>query len=672
MAGDLFWREFTRDHSDDIDHKADAPFLTTNFVDFFGKWLQQDDNKNVVTFDDLTKVFFKKEGYTTNIFIVADASFVTPSDRPKGDWFDGNVRLLNIVHTGTGPFSQSTDEFTLCIVGSSYLTSDSDFLQVASWDGHTFRFYQRDSFGWNFFGNSLDAFGRNAYLGPFNGHVNGAVVMKELREPWIHWYNPSSGNDFTACFSQQQKETFLAAPYLTQPSSKPRLLSALTVGPDLLEKFIETGVNNLFNHRLTNDFFVNSTRSKLRDSPAHLSRWVAHLLLTTTINMAAAKMDSGGTSFQIPRNHFYNDELLSDAYLGQLLQGVDTPTLQASISLAEYQIVVDKLGLSMLQQVDLLPKDQPHPSDYVELPLGALGGSPKETDNEESLGFRIISKNTEGQAPFNILQPSYEDTKGVTNIQMLKKKSAKKWLGLFSQNTFNALMMVDFWNPIYSWRRAVLMLYLPQQTAFDGTSFDLEAAFVQNVTNSSFVKENDVDSPEYQFLELLKVDLEEHQRNVTAYFNAIEVRLKGKDRESVLEEYFRLAESRRRIYRPLPLDEFGPTMPYALKIPFEGSPMLEMRADGTAKEMPVRGREFLKKWTRSLSGVDPDITPKVFGFQAAAEDVKKEGMGVAGLPRPALMGLPCQGGLGNRTTARVLAGRGCPYAFGGLRHRHGK
>lgn len=31
-------------------------------------------------------------------------------------------------------------------------------------------------------GDSLGAFGEQSYLGPFNGHVNGSLVMKELHE----------------------------------------------------------------------------------------------------------------------------------------------------------------------------------------------------------------------------------------------------------------------------------------------------------------------------------------------------------------------------------------------------------------------------------------------------------------------------------------------------------
>jgi hypothetical protein len=35
---------------------------------------------------------------------------------------------------------------------------------------------------WNYFGKSMDAFGASEYLGPFNGHVNGACIMKELHK----------------------------------------------------------------------------------------------------------------------------------------------------------------------------------------------------------------------------------------------------------------------------------------------------------------------------------------------------------------------------------------------------------------------------------------------------------------------------------------------------------
>jgi len=80
------------------------------------------------------------------IFMVADGSFVTKANRPAGDWFNPHVRFLAIVTLpNKSAFSISTKEWTLCIVGSSLLTSPQGFLQVASWNGKAFRFYQVSS-----------------------------------------------------------------------------------------------------------------------------------------------------------------------------------------------------------------------------------------------------------------------------------------------------------------------------------------------------------------------------------------------------------------------------------------------------------------------------------------------------------------------------------------------
>jgi len=51
----LWYREFTRHAGDDLDHVADAAFLEANFTDFFGKWLQKDQNSDVLSFDALMK-----------------------------------------------------------------------------------------------------------------------------------------------------------------------------------------------------------------------------------------------------------------------------------------------------------------------------------------------------------------------------------------------------------------------------------------------------------------------------------------------------------------------------------------------------------------------------------------------------------------------------------------
>ena len=137
-------------------------------------------------------------------YVVADGTYIPKKN--QGPWYNAHVRLLSVV----APPSQNTvSDFTglpwlFFIVGSSDLTSETRFLQVASWDKTTFRFYQvgphiefvdyifdgqqrdivqKDTSGWVFHGESMDAFGElDQYLGPFNGHVNGACIMKEIHQ----------------------------------------------------------------------------------------------------------------------------------------------------------------------------------------------------------------------------------------------------------------------------------------------------------------------------------------------------------------------------------------------------------------------------------------------------------------------------------------------------------
>lgn len=222
--------------------------------------------------------------------------------------------------------------------------------------------------------------------------------------------------------------------------------------------------------------------------------------------------------------------------------------------------------------------------------------------------------------------------------------------------------MVDFWNPVYSWKRGVLMQYLPRATTLDATTqvYDLEASFIAKVKSSPWVKNQIVSSPEYQFVKLLDTPLDQHGKVITAYFKAVQARMKD-DGAGALRDYLSLAESRRRIYRPLPLDEFDSTIPYATKIPFD-SPFIEMTDQGVVQAMPERGQKFLKDWIASLASADPHVVP--VGNDASAAPVA-----LTILPGPAGLALPCQSQThGTREpSGQVLQGvggrkaRSCPY-----------
>jgi hypothetical protein len=66
-------------------------------------------------------------------------------------------------------------------------------LEVIAWDpkNKTFHFYQRQSGKWFWCGQSdMALVAPTRGEGPFDSHVNGYVVMKELKPPWVHWHGP--------------------------------------------------------------------------------------------------------------------------------------------------------------------------------------------------------------------------------------------------------------------------------------------------------------------------------------------------------------------------------------------------------------------------------------------------------------------------------------------------
>lgn len=208
--------------------------------------------------------------------------------------------------------------------------------------------------------------------------------------------------------------------------------------------------------------------------------------------------------------------------------------------------------------------------------------------------------------PFVIVQPSYEDARGALEMQSITTATGST-ISLLSDQTFNALMMVDFFNPVYSWRRGVLMRYVPETTSWcpKNQSYDLEAKFIKLVQESRYTK--DPESPESQFLQLLHQGAEQHKQRISKYFSIVAKRLGTVEG---LKDYLSLAESRRRVFRPVPLDEFGYTLPYALKFDSpRARDYLEMTEMGTTRQMNQRGIEFLWTWINTLWDVDPHLIP---------------------------------------------------------------
>ncbi|KXJ88669.1 hypothetical protein Micbo1qcDRAFT_99409, partial [Microdochium bolleyi] len=647
MTLPLYWRSFHRNGTFE-DAVADGKFLSENYTDFFGRWLQQDSHASrIQSHDDIVLSFWGKV-------------FIHHPEWKDAPWYSPHARFLTfIMEKGKNRqfFSSSTKEWSICVVGGANPKSrvrgnvpGGSFLQVLSWDGAEFRFYQSDLAndtpglqGWNYFGRSRDAFGPNSYLGPFNGHVNGACIMKEIHKPWLHWLN--SAAEFNDSLTDEKKKALREVQWLSSPEQG--LLSYANANPDILEAIITRGIQNWFNSRKKLDFFDNN--NKLASSPANVPRWAAHLFLTTTISLGAAlqtgltsNVDLEGADYIIPPDHLYDNELLRAAGLTQLMvdQSPSAGDDPGSISLApvgfkdtDYVKAVRIVGLSIIESVDEDDKD-------LELPGSALGSVDGQA--AETLYFKTLMQDFEGTSPFNFIQPSLEDAVGVQRMQMLQKKpqgqgteAGEEWIGLFTPKLLNAIIMIDFCNPVYSWRRGRLMQYLPQTTEYDPDTkqYDLSAKFLEAVKKSP--QAGITGSLEHEFLDLLDRSIAQHQEYMMGYIAAVQKRI-AEHPVDALVDYLTLAESRRRIYRPLPLDEFATTMPFAKNLPFDvKSPLMkEMRPDGTIQDMPPCGVKFLEDWTKSLASYDPVIVP--------AQPVVPCPVAITALPPPTTLSVPCR------------------------------
>ena len=449
------------------------------------------------------------------------------------------------------------------------------------------------------------------------------IKANRADRPWYHWY-AQSGN-FIKCLTDDQLARFKATPFLTAPGS-PCFVGATVATPDVLERTITDIVNTWYLNRVQRDFYVDheSGNHKLLVQPTNIQRWAAHLLLTTTVNFATAKT-ANGQDFKIDPNHFLNMEMLSGYDAGLLVSAAKKKYARSCFpneakpsnvgdydlpfTLQDYGTARDQLGLSLLQEVQddatVLPSP---PWETKEIKKGLLGGG-RQTGAYDLSKFTTIAKNFEG-IPFVILQPSVEDSIGVLRFQSVRFPKGVAD-GVFTQKAFRAITMLDFCNPVFSWRRGVLMQYIPQSTKLDPTgNLDLEAGFVSAVRASSHVA--DKDSPEYQFLQLYDNDpgnTDAYQQQIFLYLASIQRRLtKSTGAVAALVEYLSLAESRRRIYRPLPLDEFGVQLPYALNLE-PNWPLIEMTPKGTTQSIPERGVKFLVSWTTTLASFDPHLIP---------------------------------------------------------------
>lgn len=186
------------------------------------------------------------------------------------------------------------------------------FLQVAGWDpdAEWFNYYMRIGPAWVWSGNSTHALAEPSRgQGCFDSHVNGSLVMKELKVPWVNWHSMKRSIPFAA------GEAFRALP-----------VAASLTGAETLEQIVRAGVSRWTAARLQRAVSADGTIE-------HPERLLRHLLTTTTINLTSSSTESAATvadpaaEIDLPLTFWEHNELLIDTLGIPLSEDIVPPTL---------------------------------------------------------------------------------------------------------------------------------------------------------------------------------------------------------------------------------------------------------------------------------------------------------------------------------------------------------
>jgi len=367
------------------------------------------------------------------------------------------------------------------------------------------------------------------------------LVMKEPEEPWLHWHS-----------SMTELELPTNHPMHNDPLYRHQDSGTWYFdGAEELADMINTANDAWFNKRHFLDFGdgYNPNQTALR-----VHQWIAHICMTTTITICSSRTREN-RSFRVPSGFFFN--------------------ARAFNSIAD--------GFKKLEE-----KIKPIPWNHYQEANQVLRLQTVEKFAEKPADKDVVAADTEGQAFWKVVGPAAEDVAGIERILSS---------GLLPKNVVLALLLVDFWNPVFSHRRAQLMRYIPstatlQDPASKDDKYGLGSDLVEVVTNA--IPNLDLDpktSPEAEFLDLVKNPnlLQVAKARIQAYVDKINAELA---KPSGVLNFMRIAETKRRLFRPPPryqkplhpLAEFDMSLPYASRM--QEKETYYMKEDATAEAIP--------------------------------------------------------------------------------------
>ena len=346
----------------------------------------------------------------TRMFLVAEGAQFAAA----GKVFELNARL---VFTWQESAAKAPDILLSTVAAANDTNS---LLQLISWSDHAgaFQFYERTGGAWVWAGSSFHALmPASRGKGPFDSHINGGLVMKELKAPWTHWHSMSG---------TISREVFGADSEFNQDP-----LFAELDGAEQLEQIVRTGLRRWTKARIAADL----RQGVLKNLPDYLRQ----LLWCTSVNLASSRdgFDSNETEFDLPTSFFYDVDAIS-AMARKLDPTADViPQRPFKVSASSYRAAVAAAGIAV-----------------IDVPPAATSIA--------------------GDTHFAFLVPerAFEDLVVVNELVTQ---------GVLSPRLALCLLMVDFTNPVFSPARALLFRFVPAEVAAGDGGSALDQRFVAAV-----------------------------------------------------------------------------------------------------------------------------------------------------------------------------------------------
>lgn len=385
----------------------------------------------------------------------------------------------------------------------SAFNSAAGTVELLAWDHRAggFNYYRTvdRSTAWAFAGNSRHALTEPTRgKGPFESHMAGHLLMKELRFPWLHWHSPKA-RIVPAILDDARLADH---PWITQLDGG----GAYTFEDDVVKPAIR---------RWTRARMEALAEGRAQETPRRI---LEQLLDTPTVNLMTSVTESSAArsgaaeQLQLPETFFVDAASLEMVSVvrqpGEPALGDDPPMLAAltppTVDSALYRSALDRFGFRL----------------------------------EHSGGFRRAG---DTHFAFAVPERAFED------VDTLRQAIER---GVLTRRLVAALLMVDFPNPVYSARRERLLARVPVEP-FAGDAEGFAERFVDVIRRLPVASEQGSD--EHEFLTRWDVGepfLEAYNALLEPYYAAISERLAAQEG---FDGFVLLAESRRQRTRKMPI-----------------------------------------------------------------------------------------------------------------------